>query len=524
MSSIGLTFASMTDIRTSEPPAPPTDPRRWKALGVIALVQFMLVLDVTVVNVALPHIQGDLGFSRAGLAWVVDGYVLTAGGLLLLGGRLADLLGRRRMFMVGVIVFAAASALSGSSTDPGMLVASRFLQGVGEAIASPAAFGLVALLFTQPKERAQAIGIFGGVAGLGGTLGPVISGLLIAALSWRWIFFVNVPVAVFAVLAVARMVDESRAVRTQFEGTRSRPDIAGAVVGTAGLCGIVYGFIAAGTHPWGSPQVVVPLIAGAAALALFVGLERSAADPLIPTRFLRNTTRVTANVANLIFASVFFTIFFLMTLYFEETLHYSALRTGIAYLPVGLFIGLGIAISSSLVPKVGVKVLLLSGAGFFATGTLLLSRITVHGSYWREALPGLAVMALGAGLSFAAFGNASMHEVSGQDASLAAGVNSTAQSIGGSIGLALLATLALRHANHAAAHGVPFTVAATNGADLAFKVGAAVALAGAVLVALIRFGGAPSETTANDANDTDDLFAEMGAHPGDEIVPVAANP
>lgn len=512
----------MTETTTTQVLDPPTDPRRWKALGVIALVQFMLVLDITVVNVALPHIQADLGFSRAGLAWVVDGYVLTAGGLLLLGGRLADLLGRRRMFMIGVVVFAVASALSGASADPGMLVVSRFLQGVGEAIASPAAFGLVALLFTEPKERAQAIGIFGGVAGLGGTLGPVISGLLISALSWRWIFFVNVPVAVFALLAVARMVDESRAERVQAGSVRPRPDVAGAVVGTAGLCGIVYGFITAGTHAWGSAQVVVPLLAGIGAIAAFVGLERRADDPLIPARFLRNTTRVTANVANLVFASVFFTVFFLMTLYFEETLHYSALRTGLAYLPVGLFIGLGIAISSSLVPKVGVKPLLVAGAGSFATGTLLLSRISVHGSYWGEALPGLVVMALGAGLSFAAFGNASMHEVSGQDASLASGVNSTAQSVGGSVGLAVLATLALRHASHAAAHGVPFSVAATNGADLAFKIGALIALCGGVMVAVIRFGDAPGRLTRTARTTDESLGGETFEDSGDEILPVAA--
>ncbi|HEX4863243.1 MAG TPA: MFS transporter [Acidimicrobiales bacterium] len=511
----------MTETSATQVLDPTADPRRWKALGVIALVQFMLVLDITVVNVALPHIQADLGFSRAGLAWVVDGYVLTAGGLLLLGGRLADLLGRRRMFMIGVAVFAVASALSGFSADPGMLVASRFLQGAGEAMASPAAFGLVALLFTAPKERAQAIGIFGGVAGLGGTLGPVISGLLISVLSWRWIFFVNVPVAVFAVLAVARMVDESRAERVRTGPGENRPDVAGALVGTTGLCGIVYGFIAAGNHPWGSPQVVVPLLGGIAAIAAFVGLERRAVDPLIPARFLRNTTRVTANAANLVFASVFFTVFFLMTLYFEQTLHYSALRTGLAYLPVGLFIGLGIAISSSLVPKVGVKPLLLAGSSSFATGTLLLSRITVHGSYLGEALPGLVVMALGAGLSFAAFGNASMHEVSGQDASLASGVNSTAQSVGGAIGLAVLATLALRHVSHAAAHGVPFPVAATHGADLAFRIGALIALGGAVMVAAIRFGDAPGRVPREQPT-AGSLGAERFEDPENEIVPVAA--
>ena len=231
--------------------------KRWAALAVIALVQFIIVLDITVVNVALPHIETSLHFSRAGLAWVVDGYVLTAGGLLLLGGRLADLLGRKRMFLIGVTVFAIASALSGAAVDSAMLVASRFLQGMGEAIATPAAFGLVALLFTDPKERATAIGINGGVAGLGGTLGPVISGLLISVASWRWIFYVNIPVAVIAILAVSRLVAESRASSRLAFGRAATAsgesaDLSGAVLGTAGLVAIVYGFIAAANHSWGA--------------------------------------------------------------------------------------------------------------------------------------------------------------------------------------------------------------------------------------------------------------------------------
>ena len=244
---------------TIETVVPLPERRRWTALAVIALIQFILVLDITVVNNALPHIQSSLHFSRAGLAWVVDGYVLTAGGLLLLGGRLADLLGRKRMFMIGVTLFAAASVMSGAAVDSGMLVASRLLQGAGEALAAPAAFGLVALLFTEPKERAKAIGIMGGVAGLGGTLGPVLSGMFISIASWRWIFYVNVPVAIVSVLAVSRLVAESRARRP--DGGR-QSDATGAVLGTAGLSGIVYGFIAAGNHAWGSSQVWVPLLAG----------------------------------------------------------------------------------------------------------------------------------------------------------------------------------------------------------------------------------------------------------------------
>jgi EmrB/QacA subfamily drug resistance transporter len=499
-------------IDSTDSAAAAPDRQRWKALGVIALVQFILVLDITVVNVALPHIQVDLGFTRAGLAWVVDGYVLTAGGLILLGGRLADLLGRKRMFLVGVSLFAVASALSGAAVDPAMLVASRFLQGIGEAIAGPAAFGLIALLFTEPKERAQAVGVFGGVAGLGGTLGPVISGLLIAAGSWRWIFFVNVPVAIVSVVAVSRMVHESRAEANPLHAGQ-RPDIAGAILGTAGLSGIVYGFIAAGTHAWGSTSVSVSLAAGAVLLALFVLQERRAIAPLVPVGFLKNRTRVTANITCLFFAAAFFAMFFLLTLYFQEVEHWSAIRTGVAYLPFGVVIGAGIGMASSLVPKIGVKVLLSAGFVFVAAGVFLLSRITVGGSYWSEAFPGLVVMAFGSGILFATFGVASMHDVSGQDASLAAGVQSTAQQVGGAVGLAVLATLALRHANAAVAHGVAFSVASTNGAALAFRVGAVVALAGGVIVALVRFGGPSDAVVTSTASDATDSLSVGGIEP-----------
>jgi EmrB/QacA subfamily drug resistance transporter len=500
-----MTPDNQSNIHSLDGAAAP-DRQRWKALGVIALVQFILVLDITVVNVALPHIQADLGFSRAGLAWVVDGYVLTAGGLILLGGRLADLLGRKRMFLIGVTLFAVASILSGAAVDPAMLVASRFLQGIGEAIAGPASFGLIALLFTEPKERAQAIGVFGGVAGLGGTLGPIISGLLIAAGSWRWIFFVNVPVAIIAVVAVGRMVHESRAEANPLHAGQ-RPDIAGAVLGTAGLTGIVYGFISAGSHAWGSLSVAVPLAAGAFLLACFALQERRALAPLVPAGFLKNRTRVTANLTSLFFFGAFFSMFFLLTLYFQEVEHWSAIRTGLAYLPFGLVIGMGIGISSALVPKIGVRVLLSAGFVFVAAGVFLLSRITVGGFYWSEAFPGLVVMAFGSGIMFATFGVASMHDVSGQDASLAAGVQSTAQQVGGAVGLAVLSTLALRHASAAIAHGVAATVASTSGAALAFRAGAVVALAGGVIVALVPFGGPSNAAVTSGEVDPDETVS-----------------
>ena len=475
--------------------------RRWAALAVIALIQFIIVLDITVVNVALPHIQTSLHFSRAGLAWVVDGYVLTAGGLLLLGGRLADLLGRKRMFLIGVGVFAAASAASGAAVNSTMLVASRFAQGVGDAIAVPAAFGLVALLFTDPKERATAIGINGGVAGLGGTLGPVISGMLISVADWRWIFYVNVPVAVVAIVAVSRLVAESRAsTRIRFgraaDGHGESADVAGALLGTGAIVAVVYGFIGAATHAWASPQVWVALVAGAAAAVAFVGRERTARAPLVPTGFLRNRTRVTANVSAVLFASVFFTVFFLLTLYFQQVEHYSAIRTGVAYLPFGVVISVGIGLASQLAPRVGVKPMFVAGALLFGTGVLLLSRISVHGSYWTHALPGMLVMALGSGINFASFGIASVHKVSAEDASLASGIQATAQQIGGAIGLAVLATVALRHATAAIGHGVAVGVAATSGAVLAFRIGAGIALVAAVMVALVRFEPARPDAEA----------------------------
>ena len=469
---------------------PLSDRRRWTALAVIALIQFILVLDITVVNNALPHIQSSLHFSRAGLAWVVDGYVLTAGGLLLLGGRLADLLGRKRMFLTGVTLFAVASVMSGAATSSGMMVASRLLQGLGEALASPAAFGLVALLFTEAKERAKAIGIMGGVAGLGGTLGPVMSGLFISVASWRWVFYVNVPVAVFSVFAVSRLVAESRAVQPQ---GRRQADVAGAILGTAGLSGIVFGFISAGNHSWGNPQVWGTLLIGGLAAVAFVVRERTAAEPLVPAGFFSNATRVTSNVANMMFASVFFTLFFLLTLYWQQVQHWSAIKTGVAYLPFGVVISLGIGLASALVPKVGVKWMMAVGSGLFAVGIFLVTGIHVHGSYVTQVLPGMLVMAIGSGINFATFGIASLWGVSEQDASLAAGVQSTAQQVGGAIGLAVLATIALRHATSAVAHHTSVALAQTNGAVLAFRVGGAIAVAATMLAVFAPLGNAGRE-------------------------------
>src|SRR4051794_40906321 len=451
---------------TTVPAAAAPDPRRWKALAVLGLIQFMLILDVTVVNVALPRMQQDLGFSRAGLAWVVNGYVLMAGGLLLLGGRLADILGRRRLFLLGVGLFAFASATCGAAVDPGMLVASRFLQGAGEALAAPASLGLIAVLFPDPRERMKALGLWGGIAGLGGTSGTVIGGALVDLASWRWIFFVNLPVGLIALVLVPRLVDESRMVRD-----RRRPDVAGALIGTAGLIAVVDGLLTAATHPWGSARVLAPMLSGVALLLAMVWAEARSEAPLIPLEFFHNRTRVVTNGVTLFFSSSFFSYFFLLTLFEQQVLHWSPLRGGLSYLPFGISIGIGIGLGTALMPRVGVKPLL--SAGFFgcAVGLWLTSGLTVASSYWGGIFPGMVVLGFFSGICFPAIGNAALHEVTGQDSSLASGVQNAMQQVGGAIGLSCLVTLALRHAAGQVASGVAAGVASTSGYALAWRVG-----------------------------------------------------
>jgi EmrB/QacA subfamily drug resistance transporter len=458
----------------------PSDPRRWKALFVLALVQFMLVLDVTVVNVALPRIQQNLGFSHSGLAWVVNGYVLMAGGFLLLGGRLADLLGRRRLFLVGVGIFAIASATCGAAISPGMLVASRFIQGLGEAFAAPASLGLIALLFPAPRERIKALGLWGGVAGLGGTTGTIISGVLTNYASWRWIFYINLPVAAFALLVVPRLVAESRMKR---EG--GRPDFLGAVTATGGLVAIVDGLLNAATHSWGSWQVLFPLLGGVGLLALMVLLEARTKNPLIPLSFFANRTRVVTNFTSLFFSSAFFSYFFMLTLYEQQVLHWSPLRGGLSYLPFGITIGAGIGLGTALMPRLGVRPILT--AGFFGgtVGLWLTSEITVNTHYYSGIVPGMAILGLFSGMCFPAIGNASLHQVTGQDSSLASGVQNAVQQIGGALGLAVLVTIALRRATSQIHDGVNAAVAQTHGYALAYRIAGTLIGVGGILVLIL---------------------------------------
>jgi EmrB/QacA subfamily drug resistance transporter len=456
------------------------DPRRWWALAVLAAMQFMLVLDVTVVTVALPKIEHDLHFSHQGLAWVVNGYVLMAGGLLLLGGRLADMFGRRRLFLVGVFVFGAASATCGAAVSPAMLVSSRFVQGLGEALAGPAALGMIPVLFPDSRERMKALGVWGGIAGMGGTLGSVISGSLTGLATWRWIFYINIPIAVFALLLVPRVMSESRMAREDHQ-----VDVIGAITATGGLVAVVDGLLQAAAHPWGSWQVLLPLLGGIGLLAIMVAWEARIPDPMIPIRFFTNRTRVTSNLVSLALFAAFIGYVFLLTLYTQQILGYSPLKAGVAFLPLGIAIGAGLGLATGLMPRIGVKAVLVIGFLGSAAGLLIAGYIHPDSSYPSGVLPGLIVFGIFSGICYPGLINGALHQVTGQDSGLGSGVQTAMQQIGSAIGLATLVTLALRYASDHTGPGTLPQTALTDGYALAFRVGAAILAAAGILVLLL---------------------------------------
>lgn len=449
------------------PPVTAGEPNRWKALAVLGLFQFMLVLDLTVVNVALPRVQHDLGFSPTGLAWVVNGYVLMAAGFLLLGGRIADVFGRRRIFLLGVTVFAVASLVSGAATNPAMLIFGRFAQGLGQALAAPAALGMVVLLFQDPHERITALGIWAGLSGLGGVAGSVISGVLTGLASWRYIFFVNVPVALVVIVLVPIIVKKSGATRNI-----GRLGFTGPVIGTAGLVAVVYGLLQAATSAWGSWQVLIPLVGGIVLIAAMVIIEARSADPLIPLRFFADRVRAVTYGATLFNTAAFFTYVFLLTLFEQKVLGYTPLQGGLSYLPLGLGIGAGLAASTALMPRLGYRTLLGGGLLGVAVGLYLSSGITPHSSYVGGILPGMIVLAIFSGVCMPAATNAAFHGVTRQDSSLASAVQNTMMQIGGAVGLAGLVTVAVRYAQQQVAEGIGHSTAVTSAYGHAFQTAA----------------------------------------------------
>jgi EmrB/QacA subfamily drug resistance transporter len=455
-----------------------TQARRWWALAVLASVQFMIVANLTTVNVALPSIQTDLHLSGAGLAWAVNAYLLAAGGVLLLGGRLADLLGRRRMLALGTALFAAASLAAGAAQDTAMLVASRFAQGLGVALAAPAALSLVAVLFPGGRDRARALGVWGGLGALGGVAGLLLSGLLTELVGWRWVFLVNLPVAVAALALLPRLVDESHA-------PGGRLDLAGAVLATGGLVAVVAGLLAASSRSWGAPGVLGPQLGGVAALTALVLVERRAPDPLLPPRFFASPVRSLAALAMTLMTGAMAAMFLLLSLYLSTVLGYSPLSVGIAYLPFCAVLVVALAASAPLVTRHGHRPTACLAFALAAAGLLLLSRVPAHHASALDLVPAMLLVALGLGLGLPALQGAALDGSAAADAGLAAGVIACVQQLGAAAGLAVLTTLAFRRAASAISGGIPDQAAAVAGYQFAFQVAGLALAAGAVLVLLM---------------------------------------
>ncbi|MFE9441191.1 MFS transporter [Streptomyces sp. NPDC006602] len=453
--------------------------RRWQILLLLCLVQFMLLLDDTVVNVALPSIREDLGFSLANLAWVVNSYVVAFGGFLLLGGRLADTLGRKRIFIVGTLVFALGSLGNGVAQSQGMLIGSRALQGLGGALAAPAALSMVAVLFTDPKERTRALGVWGALTGLGGATGVVLSGVITDLVNWRWIFFVNLPVALIPLLLLPRIAPESR--RT---GTRGF-DVIGAVTITAGSSILVYGLLHASDQGWGSTASVASFVAAAVLLAGFLIRERVADDPLVPLSFFKRRGPTMANVAQVLMASANFGTFFLLTLYIQQILGYSPMRAGLSYMGffVGIFLGFGTA--APLIPRTGVRPVMTGGMLFLASGMFWFANAPLDGKYWSTIFPGFVLMAVGIAWTSFSINIAGVHDVPEHQAGLASGLLNASQQVGGAIGLGVLITVNSSRTSHLLHGGVAPKVALLGGTHLAFAVGGGLLIGGAVLAALL---------------------------------------
>ncbi|WP_440103351.1 MFS transporter [Streptosporangium sp. H16] len=469
--------AATTDVTgTAEGGA--ADPRRWRALAVLAMVQFMFTVDSSIVNVALPSLQRDLGASTADLAWVVNAYVVTAGGLLLLGGRLADLWGRRRMFLLGTAIFALASLASGVAANTGMLVASRFGQGLGEALAAPAALSIIVLTFRDGREKARALAIWGGLSGLGATVGVLLSGALTELAGWRWIFLINLPVAAVALLLAPRLVKA----RPGGGGGRG-VDWAGAVLVTTGLIALISALLSAGHRGWSTSATLVPLGAGLVALAAFLVVQARAASPLVPPRFFASRVRLSANLATVTLASGMAATMFLLTLYMQNVLGYRPLATGLAYLPFCVaFLG-GLMLSTVLTDRLGTA--LTSGAGLVlsAAGMLYVAlRMSVAGGYAVDVLPAMVMIAAGLGIAFPALQNAALHGVTDQDAGLGSGVQTTMQQLGSALGLAVFAAIAIGRTGVALEAGGSSPAAAVSGYRWAFLAAAGALVLASVLV------------------------------------------
>jgi EmrB/QacA subfamily drug resistance transporter len=457
--------------------------RRWIALILLCVAQFVVVLDASIVNVALPSIGRGLHFSEQNLPWVVNAYVIAFGGFLLLGGRAADLLGRRRVFMAGLLVVAVASLFAGFATSQGELIAARAAQGLGAAIISPAALSIVTNLFGDGAERNKALGAWGAVAGSAGAAGVLLGGVLTSGLGWEWVLWVNVPVSLIALALTPGLIPESRS-----ESQRRHFDTAGAVSITAGLSVLAYAMLDASSAGWGSTKIVALLAVSVLLIGVFVAIELRSRSPLIPFRIFRLRTLTGANVVGLLLGASLFSMFYFISLYMQQVLHYSPIHTGVSYLPLAVMIIVAAGFGGQLVTRFGFKPILAAGMLFVAAGLVWFSRIAVHGGFVADILGPSLLAAMGLGFGFVTSTIAAVSGVKGSEQGVASGLINTSQQIGGALGLAVLSTIATTRTHHVlASGGSSLAKALTAGFHSAFLGGALIAALGVVAtLVLIR--------------------------------------
>jgi EmrB/QacA subfamily drug resistance transporter len=461
-------------------------------LVLVCLAQFMVILDVSIVNVALPSIRSGLHFSTTGLQWVVNAYTITFGGFLMLGGRAADMLGRRRVFLIGTALFSVASLLCAIASSRGLLLGARALQGFGGAVISPASLSILTTSFAEGHERNRALGMWGAMAGLGGASGVLLGGVLTQGLGWPAIFLINVPVGAAVILASRRVVPESRR-----EDAPPNFDLAGATLVTAGLVAAVYGIVRSDSLSWGSTGVLVPLAIAALLLSLFALVEgRLASAPLMPLSIFRMPRLRAANIVVALLYSAVFTMWFFLTLYMQQVLHYNALRAGLSFLPMTLAIVLASSVAPRLVARFGVRPVLAAGMLTAATGLGLLTGVRPDGSYLATVLPGGVLGAAGLGLSLVPATIAAVQGVAAAQSGLASGLLNTSRLVGGALGLAVLSTIAASHTRGQLAAGASTLGALSSGYQLALGVGALICLAGALATVVLLRSRAPEPVPA----------------------------
>jgi EmrB/QacA subfamily drug resistance transporter len=460
--------------------------RRWWALALLCMAQFMVVLDASIVNIALPSIGEDVGISQENLSWVVNGYVLTFGGFLLLGGRMADLLGRRRIFMAGLVIVAVASLFAGFAPNEGTLIAARAAQGLGAAIIAPSALSIVTTIFRDGSERNKALGAWGAVAGSGGAAGVLLGGVLTDGLGWEWVMWVNVPVALIVLALTPQLIPESRS-----ESQTRHFDLAGAVTVTAGLSLLVYAIVDAESAGWGSTQTIGLLALAVALLGVFTLIEMRSQAPLVPFRIFQKRTLTGANAVGLMVGGSLFAMFFFITLYMQQVLDYSPIKAGLSYLPLALAIIISAGVASQLVTRIGFKPVLAIGLVLVAAGLVWFSQISVDGGFTTDILGPSLLAAVGLGFAFVTTTIAAVSGIQDTEQGLASGLINTSQQIGGALGLAVLATIANSRTDSVVqdAGGDPSALpgALVEGFQSAFLGAAVIAVIGLVLtLVLIR--------------------------------------